>query len=239
MKISDRLLMISENIEQDEIVADIGTDHGFLPLYLCLIEKCNKVILSDISENSLDKAKKNCKLIYPNKEFDFRLGSGIEVLEDNEVDAVVIAGMGGILMTEILENNLTKSHSFKKFILQPRSQIGRLRHWLYNNEFEITNEQLVREGNRICEILTVRSSEKMHLKSVFNIDSVEMEIPNSLIYFYNNLTVEYITKKLSDELQIKRNLEFSKKNNGNKKIININRIKYIKELLSQLENKNE
>ena len=239
MKISDRLLMISENIERDEIVADIGTDHGFLPLYLCLTEKCNKVILSDISENSLDKAKKNCKLIYPNKEFDFRLGSGIEVLENNEVDTVVIAGMGGILMTEILENNLVKSHSFKKFILQPRSQIGRLRYWLYNNGFEIINEELVREGNRICEILTVISSKEMRPKSVFDIDSVEMEIPNSLIHFYNNLTAEYITKKLSDELQIKKNLEFSKTNNENNKKTNIIRIKYIKELLGQLENKNE
>ena len=72
----------------------------------------------------------------------FRHGDGIKILEDGEVDAVTIAGMGGVLMTEILGANLKKTKSFKKFVLQPRNGQGKLRWWLLNNGFSIEKELL-------------------------------------------------------------------------------------------------
>ena len=80
-------------------MADIGTDHGFLPVYLWEAGISPHVIMADISRGSLDKARDNCEMLHPGQDFDLRLGSGIEVLADGEVDAVAIAGMGGILMT--------------------------------------------------------------------------------------------------------------------------------------------
>lgn len=127
MKLSPRLKKIAEQINAGETMADIGTDHGFLPIYLWENKICPKVIMADISSGSLLKARENCEMYDPDARFDLRLGSGIEVLEEAEVDAVVMAGMGGILMTEILEKDIKKSLSFRKLILQPRKDVGKLR----------------------------------------------------------------------------------------------------------------
>lgn len=80
--------------------------------------------MTDISEGSLNKAIENCRRFHPETEFDFRLGSGIDVLSEGETDDLIIAGMGGMLMTEILGKDPYKAKSFKKIVLQPRNNIG-------------------------------------------------------------------------------------------------------------------
>ena len=146
IKITPRLKIMADEIEKGETMADIGTDHGFLPIYLWEAGICHKVIMADISRGSLSKAEENCRRLHPDVDFDLRLGSGFEVLESGEFDAVAIAGMGGVLMTEILGADIQKTNSFRKLVLQPRNRVGHLRWWLYNNGFSIVNEKLVREG---------------------------------------------------------------------------------------------
>ncbi len=155
IKLTDRLQLLADQIKQNETMADIGTDHGFLPIYLWENEISPKVIMADISPGSLDKARANCYELYPDVKFDLRLGNGIQILDNGEVDAVVIAGMGGKLMTEILGEDLKKSKSFKKLILQPRNGQAKLRSWLIENGFSIVKESLVRENKYICEVITV------------------------------------------------------------------------------------
>ena len=139
VKLSDRLQVLADQIGNKETMADIGTDHGFLPVYLWERGISPKVIFTDVSAGSLEKSRVNAKRLYPEEPFDFRLGNGLEVLSEGEVDDVVIAGMGGILMTRILGKDLEKTKSFSKLILQPRSGQGVLRHWLL--------QDLIQEGN--------------------------------------------------------------------------------------------
>lgn len=205
VKLTPRLQTIANEIKPGETMADIGTDHGFLPIYLWETGICTHVIMADISRGSLDKARDNCRMLHPEQEFDLRLGSGIEVLGNGEVDAVAIAGMGGILMAEILGADLKKAHSFRRFILQPRNHVGRLRYWLLNNGFKIVNEHLVREGKFICEILTVEPKEvAVSLNQEEN--DIEYEYPHSLLRFKNELTEEYLQRKLLLETQILRSM---------------------------------
>ena len=201
VKLTPRLQIIANEIKAGETMADIGTDHGFLPIYLWEAGICPHVIMADISRGSLDKARDNCRMLHPEQEFDLRLGSGIEVLGNGEVDAVAIAGMGGILMTEILGVDLAKAHSFRRMILQPRNHVGKLRYWLLNNGFKIVNEQLVREGKFICEILTVEPIE-VAVSMNQDEDDIEYEFPHSLIRFRNELTEEYLQRKLALEMRI-------------------------------------
>lgn len=201
VKLTPRLKTIADEIKAGETMADIGTDHGFLPIYLWEAGISPHVIMADISRGSLDKARDNCEMLHPGQEFDLRLGSGIEVLENGEVDAVAIAGMGGILMTEILGVDLEKAHSFRRLILQPRNHVGKLRYWLLNNGFKIVNEQLVREGKFICEILTVEPKE-VAVSMNQDEDDIEYEFPHTLIRFRNELTEEYLQRKISLEQQI-------------------------------------
>ncbi|MBR6585109.1 MAG: SAM-dependent methyltransferase [Firmicutes bacterium] len=205
VKLTPRLKTIADEIKAGETMADIGTDHGFLPIYLWEAGISPHVIMADISRGSLDKARDNCEMLHPEKEFDLRLGSGIEVLENGEVDAVAIAGMGGILMTEILGADFEKVHSFRRLILQPRNHVGKLRYWLLNNGFKIVNEQLVREGKFICEILTVEPKE-VAVSMNQDEDDIEYQYPHTLIKFKNDLTEEYLQRKLNLERQVLRSM---------------------------------
>lgn len=223
MKLSDRLQMIADEINIGETMADIGTDHGFLPLYLLETKKCKKAIMADISQGSLQKARENCQLYFPEKVFDLRQGSGIEVLKDGEVDTVVIAGMGGILMTEILGNDTEKSHSIKKYILQPRNNIGKLREWLSKNSFTIIKEQLVRESKFIWEVLTVVNENPIHY-----------ELPRSLLTCKGPLLKEFLYNKLNMEVYIEENIGKAKDPDLEKLKECQYRIHYIKEMIGDL-----
>ena len=211
MKLSPRLKKIAEQINAGETMADIGTDHGFLPIYLWENKICPKVIMADISSGSLSKARENCEMYDPDARFDLRLGSGIEVLKEAEVDAVVMAGMGGILMTEILEKDVKKSLSFRKLILQPRKDVGKLRYWLFNNGFSITNEALVREG-----------------------DDIEYEFPHSLIDYNDELLEEYLNTKRKLEAEILANMKRGKYTTAKEIRHQEYRISYIDYLLRRI-----
>lgn len=165
IKLSDRLQVIADEIKPGETVADIGTDHGLLPIFLYESSRSPAVILCDINRGPLDKAKNNIAMYLGEgalrddgelRGLELRLGDGLKPLASGEVDTVVIAGMGGILMTEILGENLTHSRSFSKLILQPRNGSHKLRWWLAHNGFRITAEHLVVERKYICEVVTVR-----------------------------------------------------------------------------------
>ena len=153
--LTDRLQMVADEIQQGETMADIGTDHGFLPLYLWEKGISPSVIMCDVSEPSLAKAKAAAGAYQFGHELDFRVGDGLQILKSGEVDDIVIAGMGGLLIRDILAFDLEKTCSFGKFILQPRNNSGILRFWLASHCFDIVKNQLVREGKFICEVITV------------------------------------------------------------------------------------
>ena len=157
IKLSDRLLSIAEEINT-KTMADIGTDHGFLPIYLYQNEICDKVIMTDVSKGSLEKARVNSERYCPDAKFDLRLGSGLEVIEMGEVETVVLAGMGSPLIAKLIEQDIEKSKSFT-FIIQPRRHEEYLREWLDKNKFQIIKEKLVKERNLICQVLVVRYNE--------------------------------------------------------------------------------
>ncbi|MBN7772409.1 tRNA (adenine(22)-N(1))-methyltransferase [Clostridium aminobutyricum] len=240
IKLSDRLQVIANLIDKGQTMADIGTDHGFLPLYLFERDISPKVILADISKGSLQKAIDNvedkaCEEENTDSAFQFRLGNGIEVLEDGEVDIVVIAGMGGALMTQILGTNLEKSKSFKKIILQPRNAPGKLRFWLQHNGFEIVSENLVREGKFICEILEIQpSGNEPGQDQVQNgqEDDIKYEVPVSLLIRNGDLAIEFVQRKLNTEINILENMGKAVEIDQEKVEKTKQRIDYLQKLLN-------
>lgn len=167
VKLSNRLQTIAERIKPSKTMADIGTDHGFLPIYLRETGQCHKVIMTDISLPSLEKAKKNAELCSGEiKEgIMLRAGDGLHVISPGEVSAVVIAGMGGRLIRDIMASDMNITRSVEKFVLQPRIGQGYLRKWLCLNGFIITEEDLVIEGDYIPEIITVINPGKVSYKA--------------------------------------------------------------------------
>ncbi|MEG0291218.1 MAG: class I SAM-dependent methyltransferase [Anaerovoracaceae bacterium] len=209
--LTNRLEAIANEIENGESMADIGTDHGYLPMYLFTNKISPKVIMTDVSKGSLNKARENCKEICPDIKFDLRLGNGLKVIKNNEVDDIVIAGMGGVLISDILGKDLEKSKNFKKIIMQPRTAQGRLRYWLIKKGFAITNEKLVREGRFICEIITASYGEPDEaMKLDAGPDSIMWEMPTWLATSGDPLVREFIDNKIEREKRILTSMKNSK-----------------------------
>jgi tRNA (adenine22-N1)-methyltransferase len=140
-------------IEPGERVADVGTDHALLPIALYARGRSHSPILSDARPGPLEKARANIARLLPGAVFDLRLGDGLAPYARGEADVVVIAGMGGRLIADILSADAEKSRSFGRFVLQPRNASDKLRLRLGELGFAVTDEALAEEGGRICEII--------------------------------------------------------------------------------------
>lgn len=202
--LTDRLQMLADEIRKGETMADIGTDHGFLPLYLWDKGISPQVIMCDISEPSLAKAINAASEYDSDEGLDFRAGDGLIVLKNGEVDDVVIAGMGGLLITEILGEDMAKTKSFHKFVFQPRNHAGSLRYWLASNGFNIISNRLVREGKFICEIITAVPEEVSDAGCIAFAceDDASWDFPEDMYRAQPELAAEYAAVKLGIEEKI-------------------------------------
>ena len=154
---SDRIDLLADLVAFER-AADVGTDHAYVPIKLLKDGRCSFVVASDINEGPLKIAQKNMEAEGLDKSsFSLRLGPGLKPIEKGEVDSIVIAGMGGETMMEILSDEDAKSRSFRQYVLQPRTKAELLRRWLVDNKYYIVNEVMVKELQRYCQVLDVRT----------------------------------------------------------------------------------
>ncbi|GAA0763704.1 class I SAM-dependent methyltransferase [Clostridium sartagoforme] len=194
MELSERLNFIIKNIENTSVLADIGTDHGYIPLHALKSGICSKAIAVDINKEPLDKARLNAILEGMGEELEFRLGDGLKVLEKDEVEVTVIAGMGGNLIRDILEEQIEKVNSMKYLILQPAQNPEVLREYLYTNNYEIINEDLCLDENIYYELFKVRRKEG----EATNLDPIYYEVSPKLLMQKHPLMKEYLISKVEN-----------------------------------------
>ena len=163
--ISERLKTVASMVPKCNTAADIGTDHGYVPAYLLLSEKCERVIASDIAAGPCLAAEQTRNKYGLQLNMDIRMAPGLQGLYPGEADAVVIAGMGGATIAAILEECPEVTEAIRTFVLQPMNASAMLRQWLSGHCFRIVDEQLCMENGHIYVIIqTVHSLEK-HLLS--------------------------------------------------------------------------
>lgn len=203
MKLTDRLLKIASLVTDGKKIADIGTDHGYIPVYLLKKGRVPFAVLADVNKGPLDNARK--EVIQNNflDKVDLRLGSGIEILEIGEVEEIIIAGMGGILISELLEAKKEVAHSVEKLILQPMQAQEELRRYLLNNGYEILEEVLVREDFRIYEIMVAKYTGKNTIIE----DEIYYEVGIKLLENKDSLFNDFIEKKIRTYSSIVSKLE--------------------------------
>lgn len=192
MQLSKRLSFIIDNLDENTtVLADIGTDHGYVPLYAIKNGLCSKAIAIDINKEPLGKAKLNAILEGVGDELDFRLGSGLDPLEVGEVETVIIAGMGGNLIKGLLEENLDKVTELNYLLLLPAQNPEVLREYLYTNDYEIIDELLCEEEGIYYELFKVRKKfgESMAL------DPIYYELSPRLLMKKEPLMKEYLISK--------------------------------------------
>ena len=182
MKLSKRIYKLAEMVNIGETVADIGTDHGYVPMLLVKNGISPRAIMSDISEGSLSKAIETFKICGLDvRSDDFRVGDGLDTIGDSEVDVIIIAGLGGHTITDILAASPEKTRTFKRMILQPRKHSGALRHYLYTHGFDITDEVLSTEGKFECEIIAAMPSEQTSREEPYPADDIRWKYPKEMV----------------------------------------------------------
>lgn len=167
-KISKRLKVLMDQTKFIDFViksiADIGTDHGYLPYLMMSNDLAQKSILCDINKGPLDNAKQTFSNASFSSNVEFRLGSGIEPLQPNEVDLVFIAGMGGGLIIDILNKDVDKARSFPFFILQPMTEQEALRKWLNANSFHVLWDHFIVDAGKHYEIIIITTLTDVKIK---------------------------------------------------------------------------
>lgn len=152
-----RLQKVASYINKEDRLGDVGCDHGYLAI-MALEKGVKFVQLIDNKEGPLMSAKQNLILYQNNDNIKYSLSSGISNL-DPSVDTVAICGMGGELISKILDDDIMTARKVKKFILQANSKISFLRRFLSSNKFRILDEDIIEDSGKVYEILVVKFDE--------------------------------------------------------------------------------
>ena len=155
MRLSKRLQTIADFIKKDAIVADIGTDHAHIPIYLIENKIIAKAYACDINIGPLEKAKENIKFFGLEENIVLRLSNGLEKVSNDEVDTIIIAGMGGELIIDILERGRKFFDKKNTFILSPHTKIDEVRSYLLKNGFEIFREDMCIDEGKFYTVMEV------------------------------------------------------------------------------------
>lgn len=161
----DRLDFIASLTKGVDSVVDCGCDHAYTLINCIKKYDVKKGLGLDINQGPLDQAKKNVLENNLSDKIELELADGLTSYDKN-YDCLIISGMGGSLMTEILDYDVEVTRTFKRLILSPHNDTNKVRFFLINNNFRIVDEYMIEENNHIYEII-VATNEKLNRKYDF------------------------------------------------------------------------
>ena len=198
--ITNRLHSILDMVE-DKTIADIGCDHAYIPIRLALDKRITKAIACDKNKGPLEIAKNNVRRYDLQDIIELRLGEGLSALSPGETETIIIAGMGGVLIGDIIEENIEIAKA-STLILQPMNSQYELRKRLKSLGFSIISEELSSEGFKVYNLMKVKWGENSE-----ETDDIYYHIPKSLLS--HPLCPMLIAKKRREFTKILRGYEKS------------------------------
>ena len=156
IQLSKRLQSVADFVENCETMADVGTDHGYIPIYLVLNRKVKKAIAMDVNPGPLQRAKEHICQYGLEHAIETRLSDGCFALKPGEADAIVIAGMGGALMQRILEQGEAAAKAAQRLVLQPQSEAALFRQFLFRHGYQILAEDMALEDGKYYPIIAAQ-----------------------------------------------------------------------------------
>ena len=155
MELSKRLYAVAGLVTEGASVADIGTDHGYVPIYLVERGIASKVIALDVNQGPLNRARMHIVGHGLGDRIETRLSDGLAMIRPGEVDTVIASGMGGPLTIRILQEGKEVADQLNALILQPQSEICRVRRFLTENGYRIEQEDMVLEDGKYYPVMRV------------------------------------------------------------------------------------
>ena len=196
MKLSKRLQTIADFVKKGAVVADIGTDHAHIPIYLIKNNIISKAYACDINAGPLEKAKENINY-YGVKNIELRLSNGLEKLKTDEADTFIIAGMGGELITDILDRGQGFFDKKNTFILSPHTKIEEVRNYLLRKGLKILKEDMCIDEGKFYTVM-----EAVYIGKTFSYTKGELLFGKYLIDNKNPVLFEYLKKEKQKYLSI-------------------------------------
>ncbi|MBP2057061.1 tRNA (adenine22-N1)-methyltransferase [Lactobacillus colini] len=225
----ERLAQLAKMVDQGARIADIGTDHAYLPIELVKDGKVNFAVASDVAKGPLQNAQDDIEQAGLLTQISTRLGSGLSTIrEEDKIDTVIIAGMGGKLMVDLLEKAKENKQVYPTLILEPNVGEANVRSWLSNNNYKIIQEKIIKVAGHIYELIKAEHSHKAVPLSLKDI------IFGPILVKEKN---EVFHEKWTNQLAYQKNLinNLSKAKNINTEKINQSKelIKMIKEVIEK------
>ena len=223
MNLSKRLETIAKMVTRENVVADIGTDHGLVPIYLVKNKIAPRALAFDLRKAPLQRAREHIEKYNLVGQIETRLSNGLEKLKEGEAGTVIISGMGGNLITEILEKRKDLRASVKEFILSPQSDWYDFRKYLYENDFFIEDEEMLIDEGKYYVIIKAFYKETKTFVS-----EKDLYFGKMLLAKKSKVLKQYLEKELNkyneiyEKLSIKENtFEIEKRKNEVKSYISI------------------
>ncbi len=206
MQLSERLKLVASFVTEGNILADVGTDHGYIPIYLVENEVIPSAIAMDINKGPLERAGEHILEHGLVDKITTRLSDGLSKLKDNEAETVLIAGMGGALTVRILEDGKEVLKNVKELVLSPHSEISLVRYFLINNGYKIVKEAMIYDLGKYYTVIKA-----IHTTTSINLDKAEYDDNRSFYLFGRELVLnkdkvlfEFLQKEV---IQIKSIIE--------------------------------
>lgn len=159
IELSKRMQSVADMIQPCDAVGDIGCDHAFVSIYLVEQHRAKRVIASDVRRGPIAIAKRNIEAMNLSDQIEIRMGDGLDTIVPGEVNAVVLAGMGGMLMIDILERGEEVVTRCDQLVLQPQSDIEKVRRYLAEKGYHLADEQMLIDAGKYYNLLDVRVRE--------------------------------------------------------------------------------
>lgn len=229
MELSKRLELIASMVDRCSSIVDVGTDHGYIPIYLIKKGTCDRAVASDINKGPVDKAIKNVQREKLQDKIQCRLGGGLSTVRSGEVDGAIIAGMGGNLIRDII---LEDFHVFKALdfaILQPVQNPEVLRKFIYESGFIIIDEELCYDEGKYYEIIKIKNGNNPK-----TLREIDYEVSPVLAKKNHPLLKEFVEYKLERYEKILDAIKEDSQLAAAKKEIVKDKIQKIEELLTCL-----
>ena len=174
LQISRRLKAVAALVSPGLVLADVGCDHGYIPIYLIQKGQIPRAIAMDINQGPLLRAREHIREWGLEAYIETRLSDGLKALEPGEAQCLVIAGMGGPLMERILTQGAPVLKDMKELILQPQSEIGHFRQFLAENGYRIIEEDMVEEEKKYYPMMKAVQGSMNYTKKAEYLDGKKL-----------------------------------------------------------------
>jgi len=220
-KLSERLQNVAALIKKGNIVADIGTDHAYLPIHIVNSGISDRVIAMDVRKGPLEKAKQNVSDYKTAGNISIRLSDGLDLLCPMEAETITICGMGGRLIKSILESGKDKYNSQTQLILSPQSELREFRQYLYSFGYSVQKEVILKEDSQFYFIFCCfRDGQTDYDRLFCRKDDVYKEMVLrygiELLREKNECLKEYLEREYRLTKQVYETVDFAVKNRTEK-----------------------